>query len=291
MSLSKVQFTSLSLALLTSCGSNYKRPESIEDKMARYKTHQTNQNIVPEIPLISENMNIQVASRGPASVRGNWDNVEVPASNKKLYFLTLFEQYQSLKKYSGEQKAPELNHCPSFHTAWLDYKDAYASPTPKIKTSYENRYKNYSEQTVAFYPELALPLSSDSPTPRVVDLIKSEKSNVNEMVNKGISIHLQKTYSELKELCNTGFSENYYTYENLTTHIQRKGRSFGPGGKSMGVLLKTTLFSNMALINSLGESRGRGPASAGQSQYDKKVMKKLNVKWAKGYFQAVKRLR
>ena len=151
---------------------------------------------------------------------------------------------------------------------------------------------------IAKRPELSLPLAKDEVTPKVVDIFRSDKSDMNdfkmnELVHKALDIHLAKTYSEIRELCEFGVSDNYYIYENLITHI--KNSSFPPAEKSMDTLLKTTIFSNMALVTSIDKiqatpmrSIASVEAKSKDASYSNEVMTRLNVEWAKEYFESLK---
>ncbi len=289
--------------LLASCAG----PESYQQKMARYTPKSFSKNQVPEIKTADFKfapVPYKTEGRAPASVSTTPEikeqEKEGNPTNKKLYFLTLFAQYETLKKYSAEY-APTVSICPNFHTSLLRHNE-------KTQSTYDGKYQNkkftydstrYSEDSfVASHPELLLPLSKEETTPKVVDIIRSSKSPmteaaVNELVHKAIDIHLSKTYSEIRELCEYGVSDNYYIYENLITHI--KNNKFEAAPSNMNTLLKTTIFSNMALTTSLEKQTktpGRSIASIGDNEkstpYAGEVMTRLNVKWANQYFEYIK---
>jgi hypothetical protein len=117
---------------------------------------------------------------------------------------------------------------------------------------------------------------------------------MDEMVHKAIDIHLTKTYSEIRELCENGVSDNYYVYENLITHI--KTTSFTAAEKNMNTLLKTTVFSNIALVTALEKIQAtpmRSIASIESKKdvsvpYSNELMTRLNVEWAQEYFNYLK---
>jgi hypothetical protein len=282
----KVFSSILIFTLLSSCGSQYKRPESFSDKMQRYKPHSTNPNVVPSLPLSFKEQPIPNNSnnRMPASSADggvSWDKVVVPGSNKKLYFLTLLEQYEVLRVSSNRKETKTLNHCPSFHSAWVEYKNDHTQSLVS-KMSFKNRYRDLKDKNDIFYfPELGLPLDEKSDQPIVFDHIQDEK-NMTIALNKAISTHINKTYKELAELCETGSSDNYYIYENLTTQISRRPELFVQTTKSAHTLLKSSIFFNMALLNSFDKPLSRGPASStgsAHAQYSLKVLKKLGVPW------------
>lgn len=302
-----VLMTAAFSVVLASCAG----PESYYEKMSRFtpKTS-TGKNTVPQM----ESANFQFKSksnRSPASSSEGTpvektSNEEQTLSNKKLYFLTLFGQYESMKKYSQQFDAPSVNICPQFHTSLLEHKSRRPSGTMGSISYKDNKKFFYDSKQfldaeyVSNRPELSLPLSNDEVTPRVVDIFRAEGTKINdskmdEVIHKAIDIHLAKTYAEIRELCEYGVSDNYYIYENLITHI--KNSDFRPADKNMNALLKTTLFSNIALVTSLDKIQAlpvRSIASVGPKvkeatlPYANELMSRLSVEWAKEYFDHLK---
>jgi hypothetical protein len=293
---------SLSIGLifvLTGCSSTYRRPESIESKMARFEAKKTNGNQVPLYQIVSAPIDFKIQNergRGPASVAAS----EKGPSNKRLYFLTLYSQYRNLGRFVSQSEAPDLKHCPNFHTTLVNYRE---HQTAKLKTSvdWKKRFSSLKDINFAHYPELSLPLSIESLRPRAGDLLQQKNrspkyKDTQQVMHKALSLHLTKTYRELEQLCEQGASDNYYTYENLITHTKKYG--FKANNNNISVLMKTTLFSNMGLIKSMENGKGvkkvksRLPASlSSDTDYQQILIKRLNVPWAKGYFEAITKLR
>lgn len=136
-------------------------------------------------------------------------------------------------------------------------------------------------------------------TPKVIDIFRSEgskinESKMNELVNTALDIHLSKTYAEIRELCEFGVSDNYYIYENMITHI--KNTNFAPAENNMNTLLKTTVFSNIALVTALNKVQPQAMRSIASVEvkkdpsapYSNEVMTRLNVEWAREYFDHLK---
>lgn len=271
-----------SILALSACG-HYAPPESFEAKMARYQVHSSKNTVIPAI----EPMAFKVSSgRGPASVSSAAQE-DVNFSNKKLYFITLYRQYNQLASYSSNEDR-EITQCPNFHSAMVDHSEP-TKPNAGWKANYETSKLN-DDNYIRFYPELYLPVSDSSATPRVIDLLKQDHANTS-VVQKAIDSHVNKTYAELAELCEYGSSDNYYAFENL--HTEMKRRQIGtPGPKAMSVLLKTTVFSNKALIESLKRSSpksSRAPASMLNAvDFDHEVMQRLGVPWANQYYQSLR---
>ena len=291
------------LAVLASCSS----PESYQTKMSRYTPKQYGVNQVPEITTSGFQFSTKKGSRLPASTdKGTSVEMsmsdEATLSNKKLYFLTLFGQYESMNKYADVFDAPKVSVCPNFHNSLLEHNDrrpaGFASNVPK-KSSKKFVYdaaKLNDEAYVTSHPELSLPLAKNEVTPKVIDILRSEGANLteskmNELVHTALDIHLTKTYSEIRELCEFGVSDNYYIYENMITHI--KNSNFAPAEKNMNTLLKTTVFSNIALVTALEKIQPQAVRSIasveskkkdGSSPYSNELMTRLNVEWAREYF-------
>ena len=289
----------IELMLVTSCGSAYHRPESIEDTMARYQAQNEIVNQVPEMMVYETDLPKNVR-RGPASIEEDGDmNAEEKHSNKRLYFLTLFTQYNQLSRFSKNQ-APEISICPSFHTTFMDHQEMNS----KNEAGHVQGTWNYDpamfedKNYVSSYPELFLPISKESLHPTVMDMVKNEgKGSSAKWLESAMDTHIAKTYQELSELCESGASSNYYVFENLVTHINKKS-NFGPTSENMKILMKTTLFSNMALLNSMERSlpkettkaptRGIASVKMNHDYYSHRVVERLGLDWASDYFANVK---
>jgi hypothetical protein len=289
---------------IASCSS----PESYQQKMARYTPKATEgKNLVPEFHLGQFEFESPKKSRAPASIPTlptQLDEAkEVNPTNKKLYFLALYSQYDQLRKFGKDFIGPEVSICPSFHTGLTKLKESEAkSVNSSAQKNLDYDVARISDENyVAKRPELLLPLSKDEASPRVIDIVTNgtfakSKQTINELVHKAIDIHLAKTYTEIKELCEFGSSDNYYVYENLITHI--KNAKFDAGASNMKILLKTTLISNMALMTSLESHStkayvGRAIASTIKSNeikppYSLELLTRLNVTWANQYFEFIK---
>ena len=225
--------------------------------------------------------------RSPASLA---KRPKVAMSNKKVYFRTLYGQYNALRNFPllpVPQEVPSLQHCPSFHTHLLEYKGG-DKQNKKPKRPFNRTYPLVKNQ-ISLYPELALPLSL-SGTPRMVDILKDssktkEMGGVSAVLGKALKIHLQKIYAELQQLCEYGQSENYYAYENLMSYLKNQGPKFTPSKKNMDILLKTTLFFNWALLKGLSL---KTPPKL--QVYEKFFAHQLNLLWAKTYFEVLAKL-
>jgi len=291
--------------LLTSCASMYRPSESIAEKMDRYRSRHDNVNPVPNYNALSGNFETIQSRRGPASAGSSHSKEDFGLgnySNKRLYFLTLLDQYQNLRLLGSEQVAPEINICPSFHTSVTNHKEKLKktrfnkSQFRQYRVSASTMNMIQDPQVLALFPEMSLPVTNENVRPRVIDIVRSKNLKSNEVeavVSKAISVHLTKTYKELRELCESGASNNYYIYENLLTHVRTKG-GLNQSEKGVGILLKTTLFSNTVLMTSLEKkkTKGRGIASSTEkTNYKKELSQRMGIQWTNSYLERVKDLR
>lgn len=311
---SQLLTTLICTTALMGCASSYRRPESVEDKMKRYRPITHSSNTTPVLPLIEAQkhlswMNKEKTGRAPASVdsQEKADEFAAQQSHKRLYFLTLFSQYELLQKYVPEYQASQIRVCPHFHSSLVSHQESYGA-TPQM--SFEK--KDYStdliqmikedETYLSLHPELALPMQSDDPRPRVIDLV-TQKTGTNPEVKKyldlAVSTHLTKTYSELSELCEFGSSDNYYIYENLMSSVEREG-GLEKNVQGLQVLLKTSTMFNHALISAINpkiESSGasRAPASTKEKfkpfspadKYATELLTRMKAQWASPYYNGL----
>lgn len=281
-------------SITSSCSSGF-RPESIDDKMNRYQAKDIGQNIVPD-SFVNHDLLIENISRGPASVSSQKKKNNLPYNNKKLYFLTLLDQYNYLKTFSKSEKNPTLEICPKFHSLLIRHGEEHSVNNYNKKnwtvTSYDQT-KFSDEKYLATHPELTLPVSKGNTRPAVVDLLKqaATEQEGQKIVYGAFDLHLSKTYSEIKELCEYGNSNNYYTFENLNTLVKKN--AFTKNSKNLNTLLRTTLFSNMALKSSLNKNStktpSRGIASENPSfiKLESEVVERLGVHWSNDYFKSL----
>jgi hypothetical protein len=267
---------------ICSCSSYYRSPESFKDKMSRFKPNQT-ANSIPSIPVVNAAVS---KARKPASKDNS--STQYNYSNKRLYFLTLLNQYSTIGQFTKD-KPPILNSCPHFHSSMVDHKEKFNSTDiyKKINNSFLENISLDSSESVAKYPVLALPVTKENNHPQAIDLMKENKvDSRSKILSNAINIHLVKTYQELTELCEYGTSDNYYSYINLMNSI--KVNSFPATDENMGVLLKTSLISNYALQESLKKisikKTDRSPASSVNSpKYEQEIFNRMNINWANNY--------
>ena len=263
--------------------------------------------------------------RGLASVKPkqNSDLFNVPKSNKRLYFVTLYGQYKKLKSFlppSELQHISEVKHCPSFHTSFLNHKETFVhSETQKrIKTtpSFLQEIRN-PKSSSAHFPELNLPFSSTKLTrwgpqrgslPKLGEILQNPVQTkrfggANAVIAKALALYVREVRDELEELCESGSSQSHYIYVNLSAHLKGQ-ENFSPSNKNMDILLKSRLFSNWALIQSFSQRaesvKDSGPSRLPASSplmpshkpnpshvYQEALVQRHGLEWVKRYFERV----
>jgi len=275
----------------SSCSSIYKQPETFSSKMNRFNPRRGSINVIPSSPPLPKQLSF---SRRPASINKDKKIKKKLRPSKHLYFLTLFKQYQKFKTYSSAT-LPNINTCPHFHTPLLREGFSYSKDHRKKKLNYsflkESHLKNL--KFLSSSPELYLPMTEKSKKPKVLDIIKGQNKEMwPSTIKKALSYHAFKTFREVDQLCQRGKSTNYYNFQNLLTTIQRSKNGFKPSRQNLTILLKTTIFSNMALISSLRnkEKSHRRPASLNKKDVilKKQIFSRMKVPWVQDYFNHMK---
>lgn len=291
------------LALASCAGHQFQKPESIEAKMSRFEVRDAIANIVPELGFTTEGVEKTYVKhhtgRAPASVESDGEasaEDKINTSNKKLYFMALFSQYEKMRAFTPAGSTPDVNVCPSFHSGLVEWRQSNKAGskggyTKAIPFKYQTA-KLADPSYVSQYPELGLPLSEDVHGPTVATLLLARPDGSAEfegprLLSQAIHQHASRLYKELGELCETGSSANYYNFENLLTHA-RTHRDLVPSEYALKVLMKTTVVSNMVLIESiesLASKSGRAPASV--DAYTDEALDRLGTPWALDYLKTV----
>ena len=161
----------------------------------------------------------------------------------------------------------------------MQHKEKFGkqSNSPKKLPTY--KWVTSAKDLTGIYPELNLPVSKTDIYPKAWDMIvKKENIDKTAVVQNALNIHIEKTYSELKELCEFGVSDNYYNFENLLTYTKKK--TLGPSTKSLNSLVKTTIFSNWILLDSIDKSKDFEKKKV-LNTYTSEVVNRLKVDWAR----------
>ena len=205
-------------------------------------------------------------------------------SHKELYFQTLAGQFQQFSQaITSPLSLRSIPHCPNFHNSFLEFDFDW----PLLDIQLENKNHLFSlpskqeNKTLlrALFLELNLPLHQQTKTPLVYHAIK-EDVPYSQAVRRGLNAHVNKIHRELQQLCQDGYSQNYYLYENMIQHTKQKPlkkRSI----KSLLSLLKITVFANYALIQSLD-------LKYSPNSKEREIMLRLNALWTFQYLNQLK---
>ncbi len=283
--------TALSFYLF-SCTS-YRPSESYEEKVGRFQGRSLDVNPVPRFVIDEKSFDEKKlaktdteskkqASRMPANSN---ENEATLYSNKKLYFLTLLSQYEKLSAILPTD-SKEIKQCPMFHTNFLDYKESYPALTKASVSDWKKRVeflmRKNSLQDKPLYMQLPIKMSRNSET--VIDSMTKNKET-DELILEALTLHAQKNYQELSLLCEYGVSENYYTYENLSSYIKTY-QKLTPSHYNLTTLYKISIFSNEALLKSIEYKEAgasRSIASFNQSSPLKEVAQRFDISWFISY--------
>jgi hypothetical protein len=153
-------------------------------------------------------------------------------------------------------------------------------------------------------PFLFFPMEESQPNLLLGDYLqKKGVETFPEALTRAIKTHLKKMSHELYELCEYGHSDNLYVLINVINHSQQNP-TFTLSKEGMTTLLKTSLYSNQALMTSLiglqsnqtskplPNSQGRSPASTispnnSRFVYTVEVFKRMDVEFNNPYLEVI----
>ena len=243
----KKTLTVISLLSLVSCASIYRRPESIQDKMSRYRSKEIRTNIVPDY--FAKDFSFR--GRIPASAEDS-----LKYTNKNLYFLSLYKQYEQFSELYPSFKK-NVKYCPRFHQEVINFKE-----------------KNQSTNLVK--------RKGPKDTQNFLSAIKKGHTNI----DQGVKSHMNRNFDEIVQLCEQGYSHNYYIYENLITLSKEPGVILR-NKESYNILLKNPIFFNQKLLTTLATEKrmkSRGLASVVEKEdFIKEASHRVGAKWFSYY--------
>ncbi len=282
------------VSLIKGCSSSPRNFEHLNVNMDDIKRTETSYNFVPQIKfdklLLSKQLEL---GRGLSSVNLGGQGSESKYSNRILYFLTMAEQYLELKELIGGDSYG-LETCPAFHSNFLNHFSFKSFTPSKKKKDFNLAWPNQippDNEVYSRYPFLALPIKKERSAQTVFELAQNESSREREqMLEKAINLHLEKTMSELRELCEFGQSDNYYTFENYLKHISTHPKENKNKIEQFERVAKLAPVNNMIIINSLQafNKSSRRPASI-KTSFSNQTLMRLKTDWAKHYFQSLAR--
>lgn len=279
-----IRFTFV-LSLFCACAGMDTRPNKVHDGQLSFKG--------PDYPLVVESL-AQKKTRAPASVGTAADTSKksktrnsklLTYNNKMIYFLTLYSQFLNFQKIS--QNSNEIQICPNFHSVIVSNQEEF-NRIHKQALSSSLELAATSNEEARLFPQYFLPVTIEAQRPSVWDMGQGKsKSEQQELLGQSIQVHTKKLFVELRELCEYGQSDNYYIFENLVTHIQEHG-PFKANKEALEALLKTSLFSNMYLIQGLTH---QAQTAQLQNSFEKEILQRLDTEWLSEYFQEIARKR
>lgn len=260
---------------LTSCSQTTLK----QQKLSSYENHKTlphfevSKDLVEKAVEKTKNQNRQTASVSSPQ--------KDELSSKDVYFVSVYEQYQTLGQFYP-QYYKELKSCPHFHNLKIENQRAqFVKMSPKAEEVYSHAKE---EQSASKYPELNLTDEHSQPLKNIIG-----QTNEEEFVQKFELAHknyLERNYQELVDLCEYGYSSNYYIYENLKRHLaQNKSNS---KLVSLVAISKTLVFSNLLVIAS-HEKRVFGPqfnVAQSLSGTQKEALRRIDSSWTIEYLQS-----
>jgi len=146
---------------------------------------------------------------------------ELQKSPRRVYFRTLFHQYQVLGQIL--QKENEITFCPQFHHDKTEIQLQRPSVVEGL------RFSSVVSEGHDYFPETAFVSKTSLPD------------------------YLQSMKVELEHLCEEGGSDNYFKFDNLITHHAHKS-SFHLSHHAMSSVLKIPVFANSYLIKMINPS-------------------------------------
>ena len=279
-------------AFLTACSMTESKNHSSEDRNETNYEKFASTNLPPN--LASYKAPTAGPSRGPASsVITLADPKLSKVSNKHLYVLTLLSQYQLFNGYLGNVK-PTINSCSNFHSTLMEYKNLRKPLKVPVKPWQASAlFSSVESRKDQVFPEYFMSLKTNANRPTVGDYFSDagpEKRK--ELLNTAFNVHVEKTYMEIMDLCESGISANYYIYENFITHM-KSNPGFKKTDKAFQSILKVAVFSNILLRKSIQGIKQSFQATAykSYSPFELEVMNRFSAHWTIERWEAVKQMR
>jgi len=174
---------------------------------AHHQTHEIVANFPYQEDLLKEVISSNKIRR-PASTQSE-------KSNRRIYFSTLYHQYKTLAR--AVKTKEDLDSCPQFHH---DKINVDSHPLEQIE--WFTKFQNEKEDQL-FFPEAVF-------------------QNQTAVVN-----YFESIKNEVKELCENGYSDNFYKFDNLVVYHTGKN-DFHQKVSSMKAVLKIPIFANFYLL-------------------------------------------
>ncbi|MFG1499310.1 hypothetical protein ABMA70_03810 [Halobacteriovorax sp. XZX-3] len=248
--------TLILLSSLMSCASSTHQTESIESKIAGFEDRSDSEvNPIPSYKIRS----FKKKSRGPASVGQELTKDISKLDNKKVYFLSLYEQYLTFSDLYPSFKK-DVKTCAYFHQEFSSYNDKPKTWSYQLREDIDDNIEN-----VVWH----LPYDGERATKATLPLAMKE--------------HMDRTYYEISKLCDNGFSDNYYVFENYIS-LAKSNKVYAGTSEGANSLVKTSLVFNKLLIDNLSTKKkvniGRGLASKSEDiEYTEISFRRMQALW------------
>ncbi len=157
--------------------------------------------------------------RLPASKVSSFLEIKEGKSSRRVYFTTLYYQQRALGQYLERDNSVSV--CPQFHHDKLE-ADAY--PLPKVISKHDEEIDDAGK---VYFPELVF----NSPF--------------------SLTDYHSLLEQEVSELCEYGYSDNFYKFDNLITYYSHK-EDFHNKTTAMESVLKIPIFANFYLLKMMG---------------------------------------
>jgi len=204
--------------------------------------HHSSKEIVVDLPykeeLLQEVIHKEHARR-PASL-------QIQKSNRRIYFTTLYHQYKTLAR--AVQSKADLDSCPQFHHDKINVDEH-----PLEQIQWFSKFKNEKHHDFLF-PEA---------------IFKNQSA---------VMSYFGSIETEVKELCENGYSDNFYKFDNLVVYHTGKN-DFHQKVSSMKAVLKIPIFANFYLLKMMRNPFERLEESSELSSF----IEKSNTFWFKEY--------
>ncbi|MFG1482161.1 hypothetical protein ABMA79_03625 [Halobacteriovorax sp. HFRX-2_2] len=248
--------TLILLSSLMSCATGTHHTETIENKIAGFEDRSDSEiNPIPSYKIRA----FKKKSRGPASVGEEPTKDISKLDNKKVYFLSLYEQYLTFSQLYPSFKK-EVKTCAYFHQEFISYNDKPRIWDYQLKEEIDDSIEN-----IVWH----LPYDGERATKSTLPLAMQE--------------HMDRTHYELTKLCDNGFSDNYYVFENYIT-LAKSDKVAAGTSEGANSLVKTSLVFNKLLIDNLSTKKkvnvGRGLASSTEEiEYTDISFRRMQALW------------
>lgn len=165
-------------------------------------------------------------------------------SLKRIYFRAFYAQNIELMNLLGKEK--KTFSCPQFHHDKLIVDEKFYN-LEKLNLKQAAYPQNHD---LSLYPEWTLSMKHQGKRMDAYEWGQKKKLAPGLALKKAYKAYSHKREKELEELCESGFSENYFKFENLVTYFSNKENYFNTVG-GLKALFKIPLFAHMMIGQSV----------------------------------------